>query len=87
MAYACPHCGKRVQRGRSRTASHAVGLLGALVYAAFASFQCETCGKVPMSEFPREVQNKARLGSVALIGGALLLLALVVGVFVFLGSR
>jgi hypothetical protein len=59
---------------------------GALVYAAFGSFQCETCGKIPMKEFPPEVRSKARWGSIALIGGALLLIILVVLLQVFLRS-
>ena len=74
------------KRGSSTTAGVAGGLVGALVFAAFAPFQCESCGKIPMSEFPPEVRSKARFGSLALVGGALLLLVLVVGLIVYINS-
>lgn len=86
MAYACPRCGKPVRRGGSTAAGLAGGLVGALVYAAFGSFRCQTCGKIPMSEFPPEVRSKARLGSFALIGGAVLLIILVILLQAFLRS-
>ena len=78
MDYSCPRCSKPVQRGRSTTAGVAGGLVGALIFSAFGSFQCASCGKIPMNEFPAEVRNKARAGSATLIVGALLLFVLVV---------
>jgi len=54
------------------------GLVGALLYSAFGSFECASCGKIPMSEFPAEVRSKARAGSVAMVLGALLLLVVVI---------
>jgi DNA-directed RNA polymerase subunit RPC12/RpoP len=78
MAYTCPRCSKPVQRGRSGVAGVAGGLVGALLYRAFGSFQCATCGKIPMNEFSAEVRNKARLGSIAMIAGALLLIVFVI---------
>ena len=86
MAYSCPRCNKPVQRGRSTAAGFAGGLVGALIYSAFGSFQCATCGKIPMNEFPAEVQSKARAGSAALIVGALLLLVFVIVLQVLLRS-
>ena len=86
MAYSCPRCSKPVQRGRSTAAGVAGGLVGALIFSAFGSFQCASCGKIPMNEFSAEVRNKARAGSAALIVGALLLLVLVVVLQVVLRS-
>lgn len=86
MAYECPRCGKVVKRGSSSTAGVAGGVVGALVFAAFASFQCETCGKIPMNEFPPDVRSKARFGSLAMVIGAIVLLVLVVSLLVYLKS-
>lgn len=62
MAYNCPRCSKPVQRGRSTAAGVAGGLVGALIYSAVGSFECSTCGKIPMSEFSRRgaQQSKSR---------------------------
>jgi hypothetical protein len=57
------------------------GLVGALVVAAFGSFGCKKCGKIPRREFPAEVQSRMRLGSLGLIAGAVALLVVVVGVY------
>ena len=86
MDYVCPRCGKPVKRGRSTAAGLAGGLAGALIFSAFGAFQCGTCGKIPMKEFPPEVQNKARMGSVALISVAVLLIVLVILLQVYLRS-
>jgi predicted RNA-binding Zn-ribbon protein involved in translation (DUF1610 family) len=86
MAYACPRCGKDVQRGKSSMAGVAGGLVGALVYSAFASFQCESCGKIATSEFPPEIRNKATLSSLAMVAGAILLFVLVIALLVYLKS-
>lgn len=86
MAYACPRCGSPVHRGRSRAAGFAGGIAGALIFAAFGSFQCQKCGKIPTNEFPPDVQTKARLNSVLMIGGAVLLIVVVVVLQMFLRS-
>ncbi len=86
MAYACPRCGKDIKRGSSTTAGVAGGLVGALIFAAIAPFQCESCGKIPMSELPQDVRSKARFNSLALVGGAILLLVLVFALIVYLNS-
>jgi hypothetical protein len=77
MAYACPRCGKPVKRGENKVAGFTGGLAGALLAAAFGSFQCAGCGKIPTKEFPAEVRSKARLGSLAMVIGALLLIVFV----------
>jgi hypothetical protein len=62
------------------------GLVGALFYAAFGSFQCEGCGKIPGNEFPAEDRSKMRVGSLMLVGGAIVLFAAVVGVLIAINS-
>ncbi len=77
MSYQCPRCGEPVQRGKSTGAQISGGLVGALFYAAFGSFQCAICGKIARREFPPEVRSKMLLGSAALVIGAIVLLAFV----------
>ena len=43
------------------------GLVGALFYAAFGSFQCPKCGKIPSNEFPPEVRSKMAMHSVIMV--------------------
>jgi hypothetical protein len=50
------------------------GLVAAMFYAAFGAMNCKTCGKIPRSEFPSEVQTRLALTTVALIVGAIALL-------------
>jgi len=80
MAYQCPRCGDSVSRNYNRTAQMAGGLVGALFVAAFGSFGCKKCGKIPRGEFPTEVRNRMMLGSVGLIVGAVVLFVVVIGV-------
>jgi hypothetical protein len=84
MAYQCPRCGGPVQRGASAAAGLAGGAVGALLYAAFGSFQCKSCGPIPRSEFPPEVQTKMTLGALALIGIAVVLLVVVIVLLILL---
>lgn len=77
MSYACPRCGGPASRGSSSTAQHAGGLVGALLYAAFAGFNCVKCGKLERSAFPAEVQSQMTRNSALLGVGALALLAAV----------
>ncbi len=67
MAYKCPRCGDPVHRGYSGGAQATAGLVGALFYAAFGSFQCKKCGKILRSEFPPEVRAKMAAGSLIMI--------------------
>jgi purine-cytosine permease-like protein len=84
MAYQCPRCGDKVSRKYSSTAQMAGGLVGALFVAAFGSFGCKRCGKIPRSEFPQEVRSRMLMGSLGLIVGAFVLFAVLVGVLVAL---
>jgi len=77
MAYQCPRCGQPVRRGYSRTAQHTAGLIGALFYAAFGSFQCVKCGAVASSEFPAEVRTRMATGSFLMAFGGIVLIGFV----------
>ena len=80
MAYQCPRCGDAVSRGSSSTAQMAGGIVGALLAAAFGSFACKKCGKIPRNEFPDEVRNRMLLGSLGFVVGAVVLFVVVIGV-------
>ncbi len=86
MAYRCPRCEGPVQRGSSTGALWAAGIVGALFYAAFGSFECKSCGKLRKSEFSPEDRNKMLMGSVGLIVGGVVLLAGVIWLLVALES-
>lgn len=77
MAYECPRCGEPVRRGYSSTAQHAAGLIGALFYAAFGSFQCAKCGTIASSEFPSDIRGRMAIGSFLIVVAAIALLAIV----------
>ena len=77
MAYQCPRCGGPVQRGSSSTAGVAGGAVGALLYSAFGSPRCKSCGPIARREFSPDVQRQMMLGSVGLVAIAV---ALFVGV-------
>jgi hypothetical protein len=79
--YKCPRCGEPVSRGYSSTAQMAGGLVGALFYAAFGSFECRNCGKIATSEFPPEVRDKITRDSILLAVGAMALLIVVILLF------
>jgi hypothetical protein len=84
MAYQCPRCGADVQRGSNSGAAIAGGLVGALLYSAFGSFECKKCGKIPSEEFPPEVRQQMVLGSIGLMVGAIVLLAAVIALLIWL---
>lgn len=86
MDYACPRCGKGVQRKSSRVAGAAGGLVGVLIFSAFAPFHCEACGKIPLSEFPADVRGRSRMRSVGLILGAVAVFVAVIALLVYLRS-
>ena len=86
MSYACPKCGGPAQRGSSSAAGHAGGLVGMLLYAAFAGFNCAKCGKLERSSFPPEVQSQMTRNSALMGVGALVLLVAVLGLLAALNS-
>jgi hypothetical protein len=84
MAYSCPRCGESVQRGSNPGAAAAGGAVGALIAAAFGSFQCKSCGPIPRREFSPEVRSQMTLGSVGLAVGAVVLLIAAVVLLIYL---
>jgi len=69
MAYPCPHCNQPVRRAASET-SWQHGLLGVVMTAAMADFECPRCGPVLHEEFSPEVQQQMKRGSWALVAVA-----------------
>ena len=78
MAYKCPRCGKPVHRASGRGAQYAGGIMGSLFYAAFGSFRCPDCGKIPRSEFPPNVRRRMLLGTLLLVIPAFALLIVLI---------
>lgn len=56
--FVCPICGGVLQRGYSGTAGLAGGMVGGLLFAAFASLECPKCGKVPSRMLPRDLRQE-----------------------------
>jgi len=83
MAYQCPRCGQPVRRGYSKTAQHTAGLIGALFYAAFGSFQCAKCGAVQEVNSRRKSEPRWPTGSVLMAFGAIVL----IGFLLWLASK
>jgi DNA-directed RNA polymerase subunit RPC12/RpoP len=63
MNYQCPRCGKPVERRHHTTA----GLVSALLHLALGRLQCESCGTIPLDEFPAETRSRITLHSTLLI--------------------
>ena len=55
-AYTCPRCGEPVLRCESHVVEHLVAILFG---SNDAPFHCVTCGTIPLSEFPANVQRRA----------------------------
>ena len=86
MSYPCPKCGGTAQRGSSSTAQHAAGLVGALIYAAFAPFSCVKCGKLARGDFSEEHQAQMTRNSVLMGVGGLAVLAAALAALVAINS-
>lgn len=84
MAYKCPRCGKDVKRGSSTAAAVAGGMVGSMIAMAFGPLQCASCGPIPRSEFSAEDQSKIQTGSIALIGGAVLVAIVAILLIIFI---
>lgn len=78
MEQFCPRCyEQQVNRSSTGTVGRHAGLIGMLIVNSVASYNCPTCGKIPLTEFPEEFQSgikRKRLFSI--LGG--------LGVFVLL---
>ena len=84
MSYACPKCGGPAQRGSNSAAGHAGGLVGMLLYAAFAGFNCGKCGKIERSSFSPEVRSQMMRNSALMAVGAAILLVAVIALLAVL---
>ncbi len=82
MAYKCPKCGGEASRSHSGTAQAAAGLVGALIYMAFAGISCASCGKLQRSDFSDEDRATMTRNSVLLVVGALVLLVACIGLVI-----
>lgn len=87
MAYACPRCQRPVQRKSNALAQSLGGLVGAMMAAAFGSFECRNCGILKSREFPPEVRSKMRTASAGMIVGALVIVVVVLAVLAYVKSR
>ena len=76
--YICPRCRKPVERGGNRAAGLIGGIIGVLFSLAISPFQCENCGPIAISEFPRYVQRRIILRSVGLALSAVALLVVII---------
>jgi len=95
MAYTCPKCGGPVQRGTHSGAAAVGGVVGAMLGAAFASFECPKdfasfeCpkdGVIERASFPPEVRSQMTRNSVLLGVGALVVLVAAIGLLVAINS-
>ena len=79
----CPHCGALMSSSSGRLGWYGGGLLGVLIVKAIASAHyCPTHGKVPASALPPEHRKIVTLRRLAFLGGAGLILLLVVAAVV-----
>lgn len=86
MAYQCPRCGQEVQRGSSAMPVLLGGVVGAVLFSAFGSFECWQCGKISKQEFPPSVRAQITTNAVVLIGGAVALAVVVIGLIALIGA-
>jgi len=82
MQQMCPRCHEQyvIKSGISNAGRYA-GLVGVLVANSTASYQCPSCGKIPMSEFPDEFQSDVKKKRTLSVIGAVAILVLVVAFF------
>lgn len=86
MGYTCPRCGGEATRGASRVAQHVAGLVGLLLYMAFAPVSCAACGAIPRSEFSDVDRAAMTRNTGMLVLGAMFVLVLVIAVLAALNS-
>jgi hypothetical protein len=86
MAYKCPKCGGAASRNHSGTAQAAAGLVGALIYMAFAGLSCVKCGKLQRSEFSDDDRGTMLRNSVLMFVGAFVLLAACIALVIGINS-
>lgn len=80
----CPRCNQNnvTRSSTSAAVGRSAGLVGLLIANAAASYNCTSCGKIPLAEFPEEFQaavKRKRLFSV--LGAIGIFLAVIVLLF------
>lgn len=84
MEQYCPRCGvSQITKSSTSTAvGRSAGLVGLLVANAAASYNCPSCGKIPLAEFPEEFQSGVKRKRVFSVLGAIgIFLAAIVLIF------
>ncbi len=83
MAYKCPDCGRPVEH---QLISESHNLLTRTIANIFSGYHCPRCGKIPLRDFPPDVQKAMWLAKVPLIVGAVALFVVIVIIKVLLRS-
>ncbi len=83
MEQLCPRCyEQQVHKSSTSNIGRHAGLIGSLIANSAASYNCPTCGKIPLAEFPEEFQSGIKRKRIFSILGAVAIFVLVI-VFVF----
>ena len=78
----CPRCHEqKVFRSNTGSYGRYGGLAGMLIANSISSYQCPTCGKIPITEFPEEFQAGVKRKRVFSILGAIGIVVLVAVLF------
>ena len=80
MAYSCPKCGGAVTRTQSGTAQALGGVVGLLIYSAFAGLSCAKCGTIEKKEFSAGDRATMLRNSVLMAIGGVVLLVVVLAI-------
>jgi hypothetical protein len=84
--YKCPRCMEPVRRGEQGAVSRQFGVVGMLISAAAAGFECAKCGPIPKAEFPPDVRSEMARGSIGLAVGAVVVFGVCIAVLIALNS-
>jgi len=87
MEQYCPRCNEnQVSRSASSNIGRVGGLAGMLIANAAASYNCSSCGRIPLTEFPEEFQSAVKRKRVYSALGAAGIFLLVIVLLVFMES-
>ena len=83
MEQFCPRCHEQqVHKSSTSNVGRYAGLIGLLIVNSSASYNCPTCGKIPLAEFPEEFQSTIKRKRVFAVLGAVGIFVLVI-IFLF----
>ncbi len=83
MEQLCPRCHEQqVYKSNTGSVGRYAGLIGLLIANSTASYNCPTCGKISLEEFPEEFQSGIKRKRIFSILGAVAIFVLVIA-FVF----